>query len=184
MPKVLPEWPWPAFQSISDPSKLQSDLQKLVTIMQYFATAVATRVNYELLTNVAQETATENGTLDFGSSGALELPVYAGDPASPGSAQVWLNTVLHRFRGNTDNNLLYSFGFFRSLQFSVAVAGGANTLTQALSPHEPDTNFLILVEPAWTTAWSVSAKSVSSFSLAFVTAAPGGGSTISYGLIR
>lgn len=184
MPQLEAVWPWPDFKNVSDPVALQKDLSQLVAVLQYFAFAAAERVNDELLTNLALETATEYGTLTFGTNGVLSIPAYSGDPGSPKSAEVWLNKTLHRFRGNTDNSLLYSFAFARLLQFGAAVSGGAVSLTQTLSPAEPDTNYLVIVEPQWQTTWDISAKGTAAFTLNFATAAPGGGSAISYGLIR
>jgi hypothetical protein len=64
------------------------------------------------------------------------------------------------------------------------VTGGAGSLTQSLSPAEPDTNYIVIVEPQWQTSWDISAKGTGAFTLNFGTAAPGGGSFISYGIIR
>jgi hypothetical protein len=49
---------------------------------------------------------------------------------------------------------------------------------------EPDANYKVFLEPSWLTTWTVTAKRTNGFDVSFGTAAPGGGGTVNWMLVR
>lgn len=50
--------------------------------------------------------------------------------------------------------------------------------------REPDANYVVLVDTDWTTSYSITGKATTGFTVNFGTAAPGGGGTMSWVLVR
>jgi hypothetical protein len=63
-------------------------------------------------------------------------------------------------------------------------AGGPYTAATDQTGYEPDTSYAVMIEPSWQTTWRVTAKRQDGFDVEFGTAAPGGGGTINWFLVR
>jgi hypothetical protein len=61
---------------------------------------------------------------------------------------------------------------------------GAKWTVQDETGWEPDTSYGVMLQTSWNTTWSVTTKRRNGFDLSFGTAAPGGGGTISWMIVR
>lgn len=65
-----------------------------------------------------------------------------------------------------------------------AVAGAAGSTTVNLNLTEPDAVYGVFVTPSWNTTTYITAKTTTTFTVTYGTAAPGGGGTIDWIVFR
>lgn len=181
-------WPWPDTPELPlhDENATKTWMKNLLVVLQLLTSAIAVKVNNELVSSVAGQVAKMYGTLDLSSSQGLILPKIAGDWASPVAGEIWYNLTLHRFRGALESPAYTgSFVFYRTVAMNQALGSSVGAVAFTLSPPEPDTNYHVLVETTWGTTWSLGAtKATNGFTVTFGTATPDGNQKVTCGLLR
>src|SRR6266513_6210698 len=87
---VQTSFTWPQYKIFMNFSELRDYLRELTISLSELVTNVSAQIN-NFMTKSNGDTFT--GVMQFSSSGALLLPVYTADPASPKNNQIWINST-------------------------------------------------------------------------------------------
>jgi hypothetical protein len=147
----------------------------LLSTLQDAHGAVATRVNYELVERTGDSM---TGRLDL-RNGALDLPIYPGDPVTWEVPEIYYVSSVDRVRVRlsagfstlqTEQDVLRR----RLVSPNRVVTSGASSVTITFGTAEPDTDYAVFVTPNWNTSVWVTGKTTTQFVVNFGTVAPTG----------
>jgi hypothetical protein len=118
------------------------------------------------------------GTLDL-TNGAVLIPEYPGDPATPRTGEVYLTSDRLRYRSavafkhvaHLDEILVKVIAVFNQ-----SVPAGTGQTNVTFPSAQPDTNYHAVVTPSWNTTVYVTDKSTTGFTINYGTAPASAGS--------